>query len=85
MTNSTGSVVSRHDYLPFGEEIWDGTGSRTTAQGYGAGDLNKQKYALTEKDAGTGLDHTWFRKNDNAQGRWTSPDPYNGSMTVGDA
>jgi RHS repeat-associated protein len=31
-----------------------------------------------------GLDHTWFRKNENKAGRWTSPDPYNGSATIGD-
>jgi hypothetical protein len=30
-------VVTRHDYLPFGEEIGAGTGLRTTSQGYGAG------------------------------------------------
>src|SRR6267142_3466215 len=34
VTNSSGSVVSRHDYLPFGEELFAGTGGRTTAQGY---------------------------------------------------
>jgi len=30
------------------------------------------------------MDHTWFRKNENRAGRWTSPDPYNGSMKIGD-
>ncbi|MBK8150041.1 MAG: hypothetical protein IPK58_18045 [Acidobacteria bacterium] len=40
------------------------------------------RYGLTEKDS-TGLNHTWFRKNENRAGRWTSPDPYNGSASVG--
>jgi RHS repeat-associated protein len=84
VTGSTGAVVARHDYLPFGEELWAGTGTRTAVQGYGATDLNRQRFALTERDAGTGLDHTWFRKHENKAGRWTSPDPYGGSMTVGD-
>lgn len=44
----------------------------------------RQGYALTEKDDATGLDHTWFRKNENQAGRWTSPDPYNGSMSISD-
>ncbi|MBK7704839.1 MAG: hypothetical protein IPJ30_03455 [Acidobacteria bacterium] len=34
-------------------------------------------------DPATGLNHTWFRKNENRAGRWTSPDPYNGSSSVG--
>src|SRR5690606_8405164 len=37
----------------------------------------------TEKDSATGLDHTWFRKNENQAGRWTGPDPYLGSMKIG--
>ncbi|MBK7704825.1 MAG: hypothetical protein IPJ30_03385 [Acidobacteria bacterium] len=44
---------------------------------------NRQGYGLTEKDPATGLNHTWFRKNENRAGRWTSPDPYNGSASVG--
>ena len=34
ITNSSGSVVSRHDYKPFGEEIGAGVGGRTTGIGY---------------------------------------------------
>ncbi|CAN5565673.1 hypothetical protein BH18ACI1_BH18ACI1_22180 [soil metagenome] len=53
------------------------------AQGYSSSDTLNQKYALTERDKATGLDHTWFRKLENQAGRWTSPDPYNGSMSIG--
>jgi hypothetical protein len=35
--------VSRHDYLPFGEELFAGTSGRTTAQGYSASDAVRQK------------------------------------------
>jgi RHS repeat-associated protein len=76
------TVLARHDYLPFGEEIWAGTGLRSSAQGYGASDPNRRKYGLTERDDTTGLDHTWWRKYENTSGRWISPDPYNGSITV---
>jgi RHS repeat-associated protein len=39
-----------------------------------------QRYASMERDDTTGLDHTWWRKLENSSGRWTSPDPYHGSM-----
>jgi RHS repeat-associated protein len=78
----TSAISARHDYLPFGQEIGAGTGLRTGTQTYNASDTNRQKYALTERDDTTGLDHTWWRKYENTAGRWTSPDPYNGSMTV---
>jgi len=34
--------VKRHDYLPFGEELFAPTGGRTTAQGYASGDGVRQ-------------------------------------------
>ena len=73
--DGSGNVVARHDYLPFGEELWSGVGMRTIGQQFGAMDQNRKRYALTEKDEATGLDHTWFRKYENASGRWTTPDP----------
>lgn len=83
MNNSgsgTSTIVTRHDYLPFGEEIWAGVGLRTTSQKYAVTDKVRQRFAMTERDEATGLDHTWFRKYDSYAGRWTSPDPYSGSM-----
>jgi hypothetical protein len=61
-------VLTRHDYLAFGDEIQVGTGMRTSTQGYGAVDSNQQRYAMLEQDydeasgQGTGLDHAWWRK-----------------------
>jgi RHS repeat-associated protein len=81
--NNTGVVNARMDYTAFGEEINSGIGQRTTQQGFGANNNLRNKYALTERDEATGLDHTWFRKNESKAGRWTSPDPYNGSMSLG--
>jgi len=66
--------------LPFGEELGAGTGSRSGSQGYGASDTNRWKYGMLQRDAATGLDHAGFRKYENFSGRWTSPDPLNGSI-----
>ncbi len=55
---SSSAVIARHDYLPFGEELFSGIGLRSSSQGYGATDRNRQKYGLTERDDATGLDHT---------------------------
>ena len=81
--NKDASVISRTDYQAFGEEISSGVGRRTTSQGYSQTENNRQRYAMTERDEATGLEHTWFRKYDNKAGRWTSPDPYKGSMSRG--
>jgi RHS repeat-associated protein len=83
ITSVSGAVKARSDYAAFGEEIHSSIGQRT-AQGYTSSDSLQQKYALTERDEASGLDHTWFRKNENRAGRWTSPDPYNGSVDIGD-
>src|SRR5207245_2522472 len=47
------TTVSRHDYLPFGEELAAGTGGRTTTQGYSASDNVRQKFTLKERDSET--------------------------------
>jgi len=83
MNNSgagSSTIVSRHDYLPFGEEIWQGIGLRTATQGYGTTDKATRRFAITERDETTGLDNTWFRKYDGFAGRWTSPDALSGTI-----
>jgi len=74
--DKTGSLanVKRHDYLPFGEELFAGTGGRTTTQGY-TGDTIRQKFTLKERDNETGLDFFEARYHSSVQGRFTSPDP----------
>lgn len=83
MTTQGGFVKARQDYTAFGEEINTGVGLRTAMQGFGSPNNLRQKYGLAERDEATGLDHTWFRKNENRSGRWTSPDPYISSMNLG--
>jgi RHS repeat-associated protein len=83
ITNSSGAVVSRHDYAPFGEDIAANIGMRSGTQGYSQPDSVRQKYAGMESDDATGMDHTLWRQYDDRSGRWTSPDPYGGSMSPG--
>jgi RHS repeat-associated protein len=77
--DQTGSFanVKRHDYLPFGEELPAGTGGRTPAMGYVAGDGVRQQFTAKERDVETGLDYFEARYYSSAQGRFTSVDPEN--------
>ncbi len=84
ITDSSGAVKSRHDYLPFGEELFTGTGGRTTGQGYdppppSPGHNLRQKFTSKERDNETGLDYSINRYYSPTQGRFTSPDPLNSS------
>jgi RHS repeat-associated protein len=76
--DQSGSLAStkRHDYLPFGEELFAGTGGRTSAQGYSASDGIRQKFTSKERDAETGLDYFGARYYGSTQGRFTSPDEF---------
>jgi RHS repeat-associated protein len=67
--------VSRHDYLPFGEELGAGTGGRTTAQGYSANDGVRQHFTQKERDNETGLDYFGARYYTSTQGRFSGADP----------
>src|SRR5207302_10388554 len=77
------SGVSRHDYLPFGEELFAGTGGRTMAQGYGVNDGARQKFTQKERDNETGLDYFGARYYSSSQGRFTSTDPSRVSIHLG--
>src|SRR5712691_3091359 len=73
--------VSRHDYLPFGEEIFAGTAGRTTARGYGAGDGVRQHFSQKERDIETGLDYFGARYFASTQGRFSGAYSLLGSLT----
>jgi RHS repeat-associated protein len=67
--------VKRHDYLPFGEELFAGTAGRTVAQGYSAADGVRQQFTQKERDIETGLDYFGARYFSSNQGRFTGADP----------
>jgi len=69
------SGTSRHDYLPFGEELFAGTNWRTTDLGYN-GDSVRQQFTQKERDNETGLDYFGARYYGNPSGRFVSVDAY---------
>jgi RHS repeat-associated protein len=84
VANNNGFVVGRTDHQAFGNDVGYGVGQRSVEQGYSVGKVSRQGYGLTENDQGSGQQHTWFRKLETSAGRWSSPDPYKGSMSLGD-
>jgi RHS repeat-associated protein len=74
--DGTGSLsgMKRHDYLPFGEELFAGMGVRSEGNGYTA-DCVRQRYSGKERDDETNLDYMGARYYSGAQGRFISPDP----------
>ncbi|MDQ3803536.1 MAG: RHS repeat-associated core domain-containing protein [Acidobacteriota bacterium] len=77
VVDQTGSLagVSRHDYLPFGEELRAGAAGRTAGRGYAA-DGVRQRFTGKERDVETGLDYFGARYFAPGQGRFTSPDVF---------
>jgi RHS repeat-associated protein len=78
---ASGNVISRHDYLPFGEELPANVGNANGRTGLRRQRRHCEKYTGMETDS-TGLLHTLWRKYDNLAGRWTTANPYNPSMNV---
>ena len=79
--------VKRHDYLPFGEDLFGGTaqtpgaGGRLTDHGYTMGDSLRQQFTGKERDNETGLDYFQARYYSNTMGRFTTVDP----ITLGES
>jgi RHS repeat-associated protein len=79
VTGANKNILARHDYLPFGEELYfDGSrpGARSSAQMY-VGDNIRQKFTGKERDSETGLDYFGARYMSAIHGRWSSPDVIN--------
>jgi len=76
--------VSRHDYLPFGEELVTGQGLRSSSLGYAVNDGTRQHFTGYERDSESGLDYAHARYYANMQGRFTSPDPFAASAHAAD-
>ena len=69
--------IRRHDYAPFGEEIYAGIRQNggQGRYGYEPPQSNvKQRFTGKERDGETGLDYFGFRYFSSTQGRFTSPD-----------
>jgi filamentous hemagglutinin len=77
--DQTGDLANmkRHDYLPFGEELFAPISGRSAAQGYAGGDGVRQQFTIKERDPETGLDYFLTRYHSTTQGRFISVDPEN--------
>jgi RHS repeat-associated protein len=72
-------VISRHDYHPFGEEIY--TSQRTTSLGY-ADDTVRKQFTGYERDIESELDFAEARYYNPTHGRFTSVDPLMASAST---
>lgn len=80
-----GTVQSRTDYYPFGQEIEADATYRTAGLGYQSkpvadADWQGARFTGKERDAETGLDYFGARYFSGAQGRFTSPDEFPGGI-----
>ncbi len=76
ITDQNGEVISRRDFMPFGEELNSGIGGRETTQKYNAtNDEIRQKFTGYQKDQESGLDFAEARMYKNNLGRFTTVDP----------
>jgi RHS repeat-associated protein len=71
VTDETGQVIERHDYLPFGEECTTGA----CAANLGVGTGQPRKFTGKPRDAETGLDYFGARYYGQRVGRFTTIDP----------
>jgi RHS repeat-associated protein len=74
-TDYAGIDRSNYGSLPFGDAL---TPSVATA----GADQDNAHYALLDHDSESSTEHAQFRQYSSTQGRWMSPDPYDGSMDI---
>jgi RHS repeat-associated protein len=73
ITDKAGNVISRRDFMPFGEELSSGSPNRSS---YPTNpDTLRKKFTGYEKDQETGLDFAEARYYNNQHGRFTAIDP----------
>ncbi len=75
ITGSNGAVLSRRDFMPYGEEAFIGVGNRAVGHGYTYGDSTREKFTGYERDEESNLDFAQARMHNYNHGRFRSPDP----------
>lgn len=74
VTDGVAATVSRHDFLPFGEEVGESIGGRIGVSGYGGSDKITQRFTGKERDSEDGLDYFLARYYSSSEGRFMAPD-----------
>jgi RHS repeat-associated protein len=85
ITGKNGEILSRRDFMPFGEEIAANENNRKAALGYNGGITTRQAFTGYEKDIESSLEFAQNRYYANKHGRFTTPDPLMASGNVQDA
>jgi len=78
ITDQTGNIIARRDFLPFGEDLNAGLGGRTGDSGLkysSSTDHIRQKFTGYERDTETSLDFAEARMYNFQHGRFTAVDP----------
>ena len=77
ITDGTGQVVSRRDFMPFGEQIANDTGTRSDSSfKYSSNEDDvRQKFTGYQEDSETNLDFAEARMYENRHARFTAVDP----------
>lgn len=79
LTDGSGQVISRRDFLPYGEQLDASLGNRSSVQGYiPSADFIKQKFTGYFRDDESGLDFAQARHFNGALGRFMQPDEFSG-------
>jgi RHS repeat-associated protein len=84
LTDAFGAVISRRDFLPFGDPLSDSLGNRASIPGYSINDTVKQRFTGYQRDEESGLDFAQARYFSSNQGRFTSVDPLGKSAQIED-
>jgi RHS repeat-associated protein len=82
ITDANGQVISRRDFMAFGEEITANVGGRTTGNKYGQSDSVRQRFTGYERDSESGLDYAQARYFSSKHGRFTRVDPLTASANI---
>jgi RHS repeat-associated protein len=77
LTDAVGSVISRRDFFPFGDQIFNFIGNRAAIFGYSVNDSIKQRFTGYFRDEEVGLDFAQARHFNGALGRFMQPDEFN--------
>jgi RHS repeat-associated protein len=85
ITDGAGVVLTRDDYLAFGESLSAKLGpvsGRSETHGYGGDNKIRQQYTGYERDEESSLDFAQARYYNSQQGRFTSVDPLTASASL---